>query len=488
MEVVAGGQTASRTRNGVVAVLAGFAVIAILLALAFIFSAASNASRVAANATALHETNAAVGSTALSRAAIAQAVVFGIDYTIHETATRSARDEAVAAAEANLDESEVWAEVLAQDPETEELAAELSAYIAAGRSVVEAVARGQIREADIELQSVLEPQYVSVADGLAARQDVMASRVNDTERVAGLVGLVTQLLTTLLIPAATILIYFFIVRRQYREEHVRMQTKLTAERELSVSKDDFIAGLSHELRTPLTSIYGFSEYLLETGLSDPVEALELIGLINKDSADLSRMVDDILTAARLESDVLAFEYQAVALYEEAAAAIAPIQRSGADIRLEGNALVWADPVRTRQIIRNLVSNAIQHGGPAVEVYLETNQRNAVVTVSDNGTGVDSSITDRLFERFVNDGQESLLNGSIGLGLSIARSLARTMDGDVSYVRAGGWTNFVLTLPLLDTTDLWDNRPDPADATVGIPLSERVAVTPAPVAELAVFEP
>jgi signal transduction histidine kinase len=145
-------------------------------------------------------------------------------------------------------------------------------------------------------------------------------------------------------------------------------------------------------------------------------------------------------------------------------------------------------VRTRQIIRNLVSNAIQHGGPAVEVYLETNQRNAVVTVSDNGTGVDSSITDRLFERFVNDGQESLLNGSIGLGLSIARSLARTMDGDVSYVRAGGWTNFVLTLPLLDTTDLWDSRPDPADAMVGIPLSERVTVAPTPVAELAVFEP
>jgi ABC-type multidrug transport system permease subunit len=133
MEVVTGGQTASRTRNGVVAVLAGFAVIAILLALAFVFSAASNASRVAANATALHETNAAVGSTALSRAAIAQAVVFGIDYTIHETATRSARDEAVAAAEANLDETEVWAEVLTKDPETEELAAELLAYIAAGR-------------------------------------------------------------------------------------------------------------------------------------------------------------------------------------------------------------------------------------------------------------------------------------------------------------------------------------------------------------------
>jgi signal transduction histidine kinase len=490
MEVAAaaGTRTASRTKNGMVAVLSGLAMIAILLALAFIFSTASNAERVANNAEALHETNAAVGSAALSRAAVAQAVVFGIDYTVHGVATRGARDEAVAAAEANLDETESWALLLAADEETGELAAGLIALVEAGRSVVNSVARGNLEQADIDHRESFAPLYATVAGDLTARQDLVAARVNDTERVAGLVGLATQLLTTLLIPAATILIYFFIVRRQYREEHLQMETKLNAERELSTSKDEFIAGLSHELRTPLTSIYGFSEYLLETGISDPVEALELIHLINRDSADLSRMVDDILTAARLESDVLAFEYQAVALYEESAAAIAPLVRAGADVRLEGNALVWADPVRTRQIIRNLVNNAIQHGGPAVEVYMETNQRNAVVTVSDNGPGVDPGIADRLFQRFVNDGEESLLNGSIGLGLSIARSLARTMNGDVTYVRAGGWTNFVLTLPLLDTADLWEHKSGPQESLVGIPLSARVSATPAPVAELVVYEP
>ena len=101
MEVVAAadGHAASRTRTGIIAVLAGLTVIAILLALGFIFSGASNAQRVAQNAEALHEANAAVGSAALSRAAVAQAVVFGIDYTIHGVATRDARDQAVAAAE-----------------------------------------------------------------------------------------------------------------------------------------------------------------------------------------------------------------------------------------------------------------------------------------------------------------------------------------------------------------------------------------------------
>jgi signal transduction histidine kinase len=482
------GQAASRTKNGLVAVLSGLAVIAILLALAYLFSTTSNAERVAENATSLHEANAAVGSAALSRVGVAQAVVFGIDYNYHGVATKAARDEAVAAAEANLDQTEQWALALAGDPETEALAAELATFVESGRSITTMVANGGFRDADITHQNEFEPLYAGVSAQLDARQEAMATRIADTEREAGVVGLVTQLLTTLLIPAATILIYFFIVRRQYRMEHLRMETELNAQLELSDSKDAFIASISHELRTPLTGIYGFSEHLLENGIADPVETLELIRLINKDSADLSRMVDDILTAARLESDVLAFEYQAVALYEEAAAAIAPLQRAGADVRLEGNALVWADPVRTRQVIRNLVSNAIQHGGPAVEVYLETNERNAVVTVSDNGSGVDSSIIERLFERFVNDGEESLLNGSIGLGLSIARSLARTMDGDVTYVRAGGWTNFVLTLPLLDTADLWDSRPKRGDAMVGVPLSERISATPAPIGELAVFEP
>jgi signal transduction histidine kinase len=490
MEVAAaaGRRTPSRTKNGMVALVSGFAIIAILLALAFIFSTASNAERVASNAEALHEANAAVGSAALTRAAVSQAVVFGIDYTIHGVATREARDEAITVAEGNLVELQSWADVMASDDETAQIGADLTALVEAGGDVVNSVSRGAIQQADIIHRDTFDPLYASVARDLNGRQDIVAARVNDTERVAGLVGLATQLLTTLLIPAATILIYFFIVRRQYREEHLRMETKLNAERELSTSKDAFIAGLSHELRTPLTSIYGFSEYLLENGITDPVEAMELIHLINKDSADLSRMVDDILTAARLESDVLAFEYQAVALYEESAAAIAPLVRAGADVRLEGNALVWADPVRTRQIIRNLVNNAIQHGGPAVEVYMETNKKNAVVTVSDNGPGVDASIADRLFERFVNDGQESLLNGSIGLGLSIARSLARTMNGDVTYVRAGGWTNFVLTLPLLDTTGLWEHRPTAQDALVGVPLSERVTATPAPIGDLAVYEP
>ena len=127
------------------------------------------------------------------------------------------------------------------------------------------------------------------------------------ESDAGRVERLTQLVVTLLIPAAAIIINQLVVRRQYRERRLQIEAKLDAERELGRARDEFIAGMSHELRTPLTSIYGFSEYLLDQGLIDPDEAIELIAMINRDSADLSRMIEDLLAAARLEAGALPFE-------------------------------------------------------------------------------------------------------------------------------------------------------------------------------------
>jgi two-component system OmpR family sensor kinase len=133
-------------------------------------------------------------------------------------------------------------------------------------------------------------------------------------------------------------------------------------------------------------------------------------------------------------------------------------RTGTRVGVNGEITAWADPARVRQIIRNLVSNAIKHGGQSVDVYLETANGEANITVSDNGDGLSPEIEDRLFDRFVHDGNETLLMGSVGLGLSIARSLAQTMGGEIRFVRAGGWTNFEVSLPLTDP-DEPDQQPD-----------------------------
>jgi signal transduction histidine kinase len=442
VEVVSAG-LATRTR--VIAIIGGLGIVAIVIALAFVFATSSGASQVADSARSLHEANAAAGSVALSRAAIAQATVFGIDHELG-VASNDALEAAIEAAEASLEDVDHWAGVLAPDPSTSALAVELDEFTKIGAGILVLLASGQSVEAADVRNSDLEQRYVGVAATLASRQEATVDEIHRTEAFAGVIGWLTRLLATLLIPAAAIIVYFLLVRRQMREAKLTMNAQLEAEKALGRAKDDFIASISHELRTPLTSIYGFSEYLVLTDALDPEETVELVALIHEDSVELSRMIEDLLTAARVESDALRFTYDHVDLRAETLAATGAMTRSGTSVQIMGDVLCWADANRIRQIVRNLVSNAIKHGGATVDVYLESDGDRAVLTVSDNGEELDPELEQRMFDRFVHDGVETLLTGSVGLGLSIARSLARTMGGDIRFVRAGGWTNFEVSLP------------------------------------------
>ncbi len=442
---VISGRITSRIRNRVLAIIGGFGAVVILVALGYVFSTSSSAQQVATNAQELHEANAAAGSAAIARASIAQAVVFSIDHELG-VASIEARDAALTEATSTLDGTRRWVEVLTAHPDTSDLGAELGYLVDIGDEVLDLLVAGGSMAAERVRTSSFEPLYVAVTDSLGVRQSEIVDEIHTTERFAGVVGWITRLLATLLIPAAAIIAYFILVRRQVHEAGLKMDAKLRAERQLGVAKDEFIAGISHELRTPLTSIYGFSEYLLENEILDPDEATELLGLINQDSAELSRMVDDLLTAARLESNALSFAYEYVDVRVESEAAIGAMVRSGADVRITGDVIVWADPVRIRQIVRNLVSNAIKHGGPSVGIHLEEVNDQTIITVSDNGEGLSPTIEERLFDRFVHDGNETLLTGSVGLGLSIARALTKTMGGEIRFVRASGLTNFEVSLP------------------------------------------
>lgn len=159
------------------------------------------------------------------------------------------------------------------------------------------------------------------------------------------------------------------------------------------------------------------------------------------------MVEDLLTAARLEAGALSFEPQDVDLAEEVRTAVAPYLRTGAAITtLCPHLMVRADPLRLRQVIRNLVSNAVKHGGPTVWVEAQRRQDQVVVRVVDDGEGVSPEVEGRLFERFVHDGRRALLAGSVGLGLAVARELVESMGGRLTYTREGGRTVFACHLP------------------------------------------
>ena len=419
-----------------------FAVAGICLALAFTSSTGTR--QVADNARQLHWTNAAMGSAALVRAANAQAVFFAIDRAAG-FASADAVDRARAEA---ADTLQALRQVVDTPPPIEsELVATLDLYIARSGSVIDLIIAGDVDEA-LAANEANEDLFSRAEDGLETHQELIRDRIAATESLASRLAAVTQFAVTLLIPGTTLVTYRFIVRRQLRERRISFEARLKAEQDINRAKDEFIAGLSHEFRTPLTSIYGFSELLLESGLIDPESSMELISLINIESAELSRMVEDLLVAARLEAEALTIQFGPTDIRREIDTVVAPWVRTGQRIQMDvPDALVWADPLRLRQVVRNLVSNALKHGGENVGVWARLEPEQFVCSVVDDGPGVPTDIAGKLFERFVHDGRRALLAGSVGLGLSIARSLMLEMNGDLVYERIRGTTWFTFRMPL-----------------------------------------
>jgi len=110
----------------------------------------------------------------------------------------------------------------------------------------------------------------------------------------------------------------------------------------------------------------------------------------------------------------------------------------------------ADPVRLRQIVRNLVTNALRYGGDSVMLTIEeTGSGYAVVSVGDNGVGIRAVDTNRIFEPYQRAGDAPSTAGSVGIGLAVSRHLARKMGGDLVYRRKAGWTRFEFTLKTPD---------------------------------------
>jgi len=423
---------------------AAFAIAAIGLTLAF--TSASGTRRVADNARDLHWTNAAIGSAALVRAANAQAVFFAVDRAAG-VASADALTRATTEAERAVNALREVAEQGSLANTDTQLMTNMSEYIEAGERVVSLAIVGDVSEALVVNESN-EDLYAQLETGLRDQQRLIGERITETESLASRLAAITQFAVTLLIPGFALVAYRFIVRRQLRERRISFETRLQAEQDLNQAKDEFIAGLSHEFRTPLTSIYGFSELLLEKGVIDPETSLELIGLINTESAELSRMVEDCLMAARLEAGALTMQVGSTDVSQEIGIVVAPFLRSGRNIHVDvPDGRVWADPLRLRQVVRNLLSNALKHGGDRVGIWARVERGEFFCSVVDDGPGVPPDIAEKLFERFVHDGRRALLAGSVGLGLNIARALILEMNGDLVYERIRDTTWFTFRLSL-----------------------------------------
>lgn len=219
--------------------------------------------------------------------------------------------------------------------------------------------------------------------------------------------------------------------------------------ELAQAKDRFIASVSHELRTPLSAVVGFAGELHKgRGDFSRAEIEEISSLIYNQSMEVSQLVDDLLTAERATSGNLTIHPAHIQLLNECHEIVA-FTKGDREVRIYGDDVTaHADSLRTRQVLRNLFTNALRYGGRVIEMEVRSRHDLATVVVRDNGEGVRAGDVERIFDHYYRAEGESSKPESVGLGLAVARQLARLMGGDVVYQRSRGWTVFEFTVPLI----------------------------------------
>jgi signal transduction histidine kinase len=239
------------------------------------------------------------------------------------------------------------------------------------------------------------------------------------------------------------------LRIHAEEEKLRVETGRLES--LVRSKDEFVASVSHELRTPLSAVLGFAQILRDDGHSlTAAERLELTNTIANEANDIAGIVEDLLVAARSEIGALHVTRVPVDLRANVAQVVevmSPTSQESIQIGLHSPSLrAVGDPVRVRQIIRNLLSNAIRYGGDRIMVDMVALDGTVLLAVSDNGPGIPFSEQDRIFEAYEIAHDPGSQPSSVGLGLAVARRLARLMSGDLTYERTGNISVFELQLP------------------------------------------
>lgn len=214
------------------------------------------------------------------------------------------------------------------------------------------------------------------------------------------------------------------------------------------SKIELIGTVSHELRNPLTSIVGYAHLLTEAHEPGSSEYAEMAAVVKQQAEDVTDIVEDLLTAAQAEAGTLRVVSAPLDLAEEVRRALAGLNdRHAGTLDVDTPAApAVGDAMRVRQIVRNLVTNAIVHGGEHIRVATSRRSGQVRLTVADDGPGLARGDEERVFEPFQHGNREARGHNSVGLGLTISRQLARLMGGDLTYRREQGTTVFSLVLP------------------------------------------
>ncbi len=238
---------------------------------------------------------------------------------------------------------------------------------------------------------------------------------------------------------------------QQRDENERLV-------ELDRVKASFLAEISHELRTPLTSILSFTELLRDgVGRDDPAEQVEFLDVITRNAQRLLALVDDLVLLDRAETGILPLDlvpFDLASVVQDAVTTFSPqaeTKHISLECNLEEGAPLVGDDRRIAQLLDVLLSNAVKFTpeGGRVKVSATSSGDHWFISVTDTGIGVPMLERDSLFERFyrASNARAARIPGS-GLGLAVARAIARLHGGSISIANAAaGGTVVLVALPL-----------------------------------------
>lgn len=233
---------------------------------------------------------------------------------------------------------------------------------------------------------------------------------------------------------------------------------VTREKELDQLKSQLLSTVSHELRTPLSSIKGFTTTLLRDDVRwDEPTQRDFLKIIEEESARLEELIDDLLDMSQLETGTLRVNPEPTQLRS--------LLRDGVErMRRQSEAhwfvldlpsdlpRVWADAKRVRQVLHNLLENAVKYSpeGGQITIACEVEGENLIVSVGDQGPGIPSKYREQIFERFFQvDGAATRKTGGSGLGLAISKGIVDAHGGKIWVESAEGQGSvFRFSLPLV----------------------------------------
>jgi two-component system phosphate regulon sensor histidine kinase PhoR len=236
---------------------------------------------------------------------------------------------------------------------------------------------------------------------------------------------------------------------------VAVLTEITEIEKTEKVRRDFIANVSHELRTPLTSIQGYTETILEN--APPSEQRQFLEIIRKNAKRMTRLTEDLLTLARVESGEDALRLRPVlpsVILADCAESMRDVAKlSGRELAVENDTEhpVRCDLDKIHQVMTNLVENAIRYGGAKVTIGAKDSETGVRFYVKDDGPGIPSEHISRLFERFYRvDRARSVEGGGTGLGLAIVKHIVLKHGGTVhAHSELSKGSTFSFVLPFAD---------------------------------------